>query len=191
MEFEQMRFNLHTPADPSNMGTRFKLRPTPIVLERVPSSSALPHNGPMPFDKRMAIASRLAQREIELSCSDTVTNHYQLCGEDNKGSNSITPAIVKRMPNKVSTNPSIKPVTIPKQLVYLQQTKQKKPSPNATTFKQTITDVGKQTDITKTRRRNVDKMEDEIDSTSHEILCLRKDLTRKMQKLKILSLRAG
>ena len=188
---DQMRFNLHTPADPTNMTTRFKLRPTPIVLQRVPSS--IPH-GPMPFEKRMEIASRLAQREIEkqsLYSSENVTEHYQLHGQNRVSNN-----------DKVASNPSSIPATVLKSInkppsksaiLPKQHLKQRKPSSNSTTFKQNVIDDCKKSPPTLKNTNNHIKMaaEDEIDLTTHEILKLRKDLTRKIQKFKVLSLRAG
>ena len=197
---DQMRFNLQTPANPMNMATRFSLRPTPIVLQRVPSSApssqstAIPN--PMPFEERMKIASRLAQREIErnslycpLPCAASMTDCEKVKSDiafnTDEGKKSTTSdqlqtsrntrhrtsAVIAKKPSKEKP---AKPATCPPSLCKV-ETKQLHMGAHAE-LKEEVNEEG---------------VESEINKTAHEIVKLRKDLTRKMQKLKLLSLRAG
>ena len=185
---DQMQFNLHTPSNPMNMATRFKLRPTPIVLQRVsPVNSpmatvAQPQCGLMPFEQRMELASRLAKREIEkkspaITLSQDLTN--KPCSISGKGAgrwvepSNYEPVVEKD--GKETLKKTNKKLQVPsKQNVKINETRNQQ-----------------------THKRNDQKWvcpkgaESKIDSTAHEILKLRKELVRKMQRLKVLSLKAG
>lgn len=64
---DQLRFNPNVSPDPINMATRFKLKPTPVILHKLnkPSNSHL--STPLSFETRMELASRLARRQLETS----------------------------------------------------------------------------------------------------------------------------
>ncbi len=185
---DQMQFNLHTPSNPMNMATRFKLRPTPIVLQRVPpvdSPTAQPHCGLMPFEQRMELASRLAKREIEKKspvCTlsqDPTNKPCSIANTSDKGAGQWV-------------EPSNYGPTVEKDRKGTLKTANKTPQVPS---KQDVKING--TKNQQTHKRNDQKWagakgaESEIDSTAHEILKLRKDLVRKMQRLKVLSLKAG
>ena len=59
-----MRFNLRIPPNPTNMSTRFKLRPAPVVLHKIPPKPPPPPPS-LSLDARMELATRLARRELE------------------------------------------------------------------------------------------------------------------------------
>jgi hypothetical protein len=61
---EQLRFNLNVPCDSDNMSTRFKLKPSPIILQKLQEDS-FPCDVPLGLDTRMELASRLARRDLE------------------------------------------------------------------------------------------------------------------------------
>ena len=200
--FEQMQFNLYTPANPMNMATRFKLRPAPIVLQRVSmdhgdQQAVRQPQTMMPFDQRMELASRLAQRELEknplnLSRPENTSLVNQFHGRDelsgNEGverraeSSHSRPAGIQKKPHQETTtiiesnkrrNAPVGGVTSAKDNHELPSTGIKKNHNEVT--------VGAADAV----------MESEIASATQEILRLRKDLNRKMQRLKVLSLRAG
>ena len=198
---DQMRFNLQTPANPMNMATRFGLRPTPIVLQRVPSSvpssqsTAIPN--PMPFEERMKIASRLAQREIErnslycpLPCAasmtdcDKVKSDIAFNTDEGKGKKSTT---IDQLQTSQNTRHRTSAVIAKKPL----KEKPAKPVTRPPSLRKVETKQPMGAHAGLKEEANEEGVESEINKTAHEIVKLRKDLTRKMQKLKLLSLRAG
>ena len=66
---EQLLFNLHVPSEPANMATRFKLKPTPIILQKLQSDQDIFKERlcPCSLDTRMEIASHIARRQLENS----------------------------------------------------------------------------------------------------------------------------
>ena len=78
MSQEQLQFNLDMAPDPARLATSFKLRPSPVIIERLleqnPASSATSSSTELnSLDARMELASRLARRDIEGSklCTDS------------------------------------------------------------------------------------------------------------------------
>jgi len=67
----QLQFNLAVPPNPDNLPTHFHLHPSPVVIERLtPSSSAS-----LPTAERLALAVRLARRDLKRGVSIAVNDH--------------------------------------------------------------------------------------------------------------------
>ena len=72
MNQEQLRFNLDMAPDPVRLATSFKLRPSPVIIERLleqSSASSVTSSSTelSSLEARMELASRLARRDIESS----------------------------------------------------------------------------------------------------------------------------
>lgn len=190
--FHHPHFNLQAPVDP----TRFKLRPAPIVLQRVPSHHTPTLSGGqglLPFDQRMELATRLAQREIEMkSTVQTEANSCCSCGQGMGPEVESTeephqpPSDKLPHSSRIMKKPGIKPNTKPLHI----------PTYSKPSHVRSMTGHKVNTDVVQHKDKNIGvvggkNIESEIEATSQEIRKLHKDLTRNMQRLKLLSLKAG
>ena len=189
---DQMRFNLQTAPNSTNMATRFKLRPTPVVIHRIPSQHTIP--APLTLDERMTIASRLAQREIEIN---SLWNNSPLDPSATSGLSNGPPIRFEKPPSRSlgaresSVISGLSNSKIDKVSSKLKtQVKFKEPKLKTASQKDLST-----AGIGTTRDNEIDCEEEdaakrkdatevEINKTVCEIVRLRKELTKQMKKLK-------
>ena len=110
-----MRFNLRIPPNPTNMSTRFKLRPAPVILHKIPPKPPPPPPPPpsLSLDSRMELATRFARRELEtallmkkatLPSSDSVSFHSPV-----KAITHPSPSNISSLPVTMTTASNLQP----------------------------------------------------------------------------------
>ena len=109
-----MRFNLRIPPNPTNMSTRFKLRPAPVILHKIPPKPPPPPPPPsLSLDSRMELATRLARRELEtallmkkatLPSSGSVSFHSPV-----KAITHPSPSNISSLPVTMTTASNLRP----------------------------------------------------------------------------------
>ena len=176
---EQLRFNLDVAPDPENMATRFKLRPTPVVIKKVTPSFPDDDDEPplvLTLDARMELASRLARRNIEKailysnnSVSQTPLTIHNPLPPVAMTTTQSSPTTTSEVSCKRSSKP---------QVSFKEHAQSKSREVSSHLCSKGQEDSGIATD------EGIDTDREEIEKTMSEIRNLRKELTHQMYKLR-------
>ena len=180
---EQLRFNLDVAPDPENMATKFKLKPTPVVIKKVPPSSSGEDDEPplsLTLDARMELASRLARRNIEKALLYSNNSFPQAPLTIHNPSPPVTMTTTQSPPttrSEVSCKDDAPKRSSKPQVSFKEQPQFKSREVSAHLCSSGPEDSGIATD------EGIDTDREEIEKTMSEIVNLRKELTQEMYKL--------